>query len=113
MPLPTIDVLTGSRESSSFVGRTVEVARLRRAWDRARGGQRAVAWVAGEPGIGKTMLIEQFAASLGDVACARGQGMEHQGTGEPFLPVLEALSDLCRRGRKVLASIGSANDLRS
>ena len=28
--------------------------------------------------------------------CARGQCVEHYGTGEPYLPVLEAISDLCR-----------------
>jgi DNA-binding winged helix-turn-helix (wHTH) protein len=97
VPVPAIDVLTGPRESSSFVGRTDEVARLRRAWDRALGGQRAVAWVAGEPGIGKTTLIEQFMAGLGGVAVARGQCVDHYGTGEPYLPVLEALAELCRK----------------
>jgi DNA-binding winged helix-turn-helix (wHTH) protein len=54
-------------------------------------------WVAGEPGIGKTTLIEQFIASLGDVTCARGQCVEHYGEGEPYLPVLEALAELCRK----------------
>jgi DNA-binding winged helix-turn-helix (wHTH) protein len=97
VPVPAIDVLTGPRESPSFVGRTDEVARLRRAWDRALGGQRAVAWVAGEPGIGKTTLIEQFMAGLGGVAVARGQCVDHYGTGEPYLPVLEALAELCRK----------------
>ena len=31
------------------------------------------------------------------ISCARGQCVEHYGTGEPYLPVLEALADLCRR----------------
>ncbi len=53
-------------------------------------------WLAGEPGIGKTTLIEHFLASLGGIACARGHCVEHYGTGEPYLPVLEALADLCR-----------------
>ena len=60
-------------------------------------GKRAIVWVAGEPGIGKTMLIEHFVATLGDVAVARGQCVEHYGTGESYLPVLEALSELCRK----------------
>ena len=63
----------------------------------ACGGQRAVVWVAGEPGIGKTTLIEHFVAGLGAVAVARGQCVEHYGTGEPYLPVLEALAELCRK----------------
>jgi DNA-binding winged helix-turn-helix (wHTH) protein len=86
----------GSPRASSFVGREAELARLRRAWDLACSGQRSVVWIVGEPGIGKTALIEHFVASLGDVACARGQCVEHYGAGEPYLPVLEALAELCR-----------------
>lgn len=81
---------------TSFIGRTAELASLEQAWRRANDGERAVVWLAGEPGIGKTTLIEHFLASLGDVACARGQCVEHYGTGEPYLPVLEALAELCR-----------------
>ncbi len=80
----------------SFIGRIAEVARLQGAWERVSGGQRAVVWLAGEPGIGKTTLIEHFLAGLSGIACARGHCMEHFGTGEPYLPVLEALADLCR-----------------
>ena len=84
-----------------FIGRAEPLSRLRRAWDIACSGKRAVVWIAGEPGIGKTTLIEQFIASLGDVACARGQCVEHYGTGEPYLPVLEALEELCRSDSEV------------
>ena len=55
-----------------------------------------IAWAAGEPGIGKTTLIEHFAAELGEVACARGQCVQQYGPGEPFHPVLQALAELCR-----------------
>ena len=84
-----------------FIGRAEPLSRLRHAWDIACSGKRAVVWIAGEPGIGKTTLIEQFIASLGDVACARGQCVEHYGTGEPYLPVLEALEELCRSDSEV------------
>ncbi|HET7204438.1 MAG TPA: AAA family ATPase [Steroidobacteraceae bacterium] len=86
----------GSPQASSFVGRDAELKRLHRAWDLACGGKRSVVWVVGEPGIGKTALIEHFMASLGGVVCARGQCVEHYGAGEPYLPVLEALAELCR-----------------
>jgi DNA-binding winged helix-turn-helix (wHTH) protein/tetratricopeptide (TPR) repeat protein len=85
-----------SLHAPSFIGREKALARLRRAWDAARGGERAVVWVAGEPGIGKTTLIDHFVSGLGDVARARGQCMEQYGAGEPYLPVLEALGELCR-----------------
>jgi predicted ATPase/DNA-binding winged helix-turn-helix (wHTH) protein len=84
------------QRSPSFIGRAAALARLQRGWERACGGQRTAVWVAGEPGIGKTTLIEHFVAGLGGVACARGQCVEHYGTGEPYLPVLEALAELCR-----------------
>ena len=89
----------GPQPSSSFIGRADAIARLQQAWNQAGGGQRAVVWVAGEPGIGKTSLIEQFVANLGGIACARGQCVEHYGSGEPYLPVLEALAELCRGDR--------------
>ncbi|SDH54675.1 Transcriptional regulatory protein, C terminal [Pseudomonas benzenivorans] len=84
------------RPSPAFVGRADALSRLQRAWQRANGGQRALVWLAGEPGIGKTSLIEHFVASLDGIACARGHCVEHYGSGEPYLPVLEALAELCR-----------------
>lgn len=88
--------VTRSQQDASFVGREEPLSRLRSAWERACSGRREIVWIAGEAGVGKTTLIEHFIAGLGDVACARGQCVEHYGTGEPYLPVLEALSDLCR-----------------
>lgn len=91
----------------SFIGRADALARLQRAWERARAGQRAIVWVAGEPGIGKTTVIEQFAAGLGDAVCARGQCVEHDGAGEPYLPLLEALAELCRKDAALPALLRS------
>lgn len=96
LPGPDVEPVAVGQPSSPFVGRADAVARLQRAWERAKGGERAVVWLAGEPGIGKTTLIEHFVSGLGGVACARGQCVEHYGAGEPYLPVLEALADLCR-----------------
>lgn len=95
--LPAADPATDQQDDGSFVGRADALARLGAAWERADGGTRSLVWVTGEPGIGKTTLIERFIAGLGNVACARGQCVEHYGTGEPYLPVLEALADLGRR----------------
>jgi DNA-binding winged helix-turn-helix (wHTH) protein/tetratricopeptide (TPR) repeat protein len=79
-----------------FVGRAEALARLDSLWNRALGGRRAIVWVAGEPGIGKTTLIERFIAGIADAACARGHCVDLYGAGEPYLPVLEALAELCR-----------------
>ncbi len=67
--------------------------------DDARGGQRRMVFVTGEPGIGKTSLVEAFAARAAAtpaVWIARGQCIEHYGSGEAYLPVLDALGRLCR-----------------
>jgi DNA-binding winged helix-turn-helix (wHTH) protein/tetratricopeptide (TPR) repeat protein len=93
----------GSLHAPCLIGRAEGLAELRRAWDAACSGRRAVVWIAGEPGIGKTTLIDHFVTSLGDIACARGQCVEHYGAGEPYLPVLEALAELCRTDSTVPA----------
>jgi DNA-binding winged helix-turn-helix (wHTH) protein len=87
---------TRSAQEPSFIGRAAALDRLQRAWSTACSGKRVVIWVAGEPGIGKTTLIDRFVAGLSDIAYARGQCVEHDSTGEPYLPVLEALGALCR-----------------
>jgi Predicted ATPase len=56
--------------------------------------------VAGEPGIGKSTLIEAFLAQVAETSSlwiGRGQCIEHYGAGEAYLPVLEALGRLARR----------------
>ena len=95
-PSPTQSTELDEPAATAFVGRAAELARLQRAWDRASRGRRAVVWVAGEPGIGKTTLIEHFVAGLGDGAHTSGYCVEHYGSAEPYLPVLEALAQLCR-----------------
>jgi DNA-binding winged helix-turn-helix (wHTH) protein/tetratricopeptide (TPR) repeat protein len=87
----------GSSQAPSFVGRAAELARLRAAWDLACTGKRTIVWVAGDPGIGKTTLIDHFASGLGGITIARGQCVEQHGAGEPYLPILEALAELGRR----------------
>ena len=56
-------------------------------------------FVTGEPGIGKTALVEEFerlvSAAQNDVRIAHGQCVEGFGSKEPFYPVLEAVGALC------------------
>jgi len=60
-PLPTIQV----RRESDVFGREAELATLKEAWDRAKSGQGGTVLVEGEPGIGKTRLVDAFLRSLG------------------------------------------------
>jgi len=79
-----------------LVGRAAEMSRLRDAWGLAASGKRAIVWVAGDPGVGKTTMVDHFVAGLSDVGIGRGQCVEHYGDGEPYLPILDAIGELCR-----------------
>jgi DNA-binding winged helix-turn-helix (wHTH) protein/predicted ATPase len=81
------------------VGREPDLQELERWLARAHGGERQIVFVTGEPGIGKTTLVEAFltrAAADRPVRIGRGQCVEHYGAGEAYLPVLDALARLCR-----------------
>ncbi len=87
----------GEPASGAMVGRERDLATLD-GWLRpALGRVRQVGFVAGDPGIGKTTLVDAFCARLpaDEVLIARGQCIEHHGSGEPYLPVLEGLGRLC------------------
>jgi len=91
-----------------FVGRVRELASLRAAFARAQGGKQQVVFVGGEAGIGKTTLVDRFLDQLrisGPVRIGRGQCIEQHGAGEAYLPILEALGQLCRNpgGEQVIA----------
>ena len=47
-----------------FVGREDELAQLHQWWAQARQGRRQVGIIAGEPGIGKTALVDTFVGQV-------------------------------------------------
>jgi predicted ATPase len=85
--------------SGIFVGRETEVAQVHRWFTRALQGERQIGFIAGEPGIGKTALVDMCVARLTateNVWVGHGQCIDHYGAGEAYLPILEALGRLCR-----------------
>ena len=78
---------------------------LRDRFDRAAAGTRQCLFVTGGPGSGKTALVESFiralestptpARSSGGRSCC-GHCFEQFGTGEPYMPVWEAIGRLAR-----------------
>jgi class 3 adenylate cyclase/predicted ATPase len=56
----------GARALTPLVGREKEVELLSRRWERARAGQGQFVLLSGEPGIGKSRLIQEFHAQLGE-----------------------------------------------
>jgi len=85
--------------ASIFVGRETELRQLHRWLDKALRGEPQLVFVTGEPGIGKTAVVGQFRGQVratGNVTIGHGQCVEQYGEGEAYLPVLEAISRLCR-----------------
>ena len=54
----------GQRNLTPLVGRDEEMAMLMRRWERARHGEGQMVLIVGEPGLGKSRLIEEFHARL-------------------------------------------------
>jgi hypothetical protein len=85
--------------TSMMVGRTGELAKLNDWFALVKTGSRRLIFVSGEPGIGKTTLTRAFLESVASdsrVRVGRGQCVEQYGAGEPYMPILEALTRLCR-----------------
>ena len=82
-----------------MVGREDELARLQSWHSHVLEGQQRVIFVTGEAGIGKTTFVQTFLDSVQaerTELVGRGQCVEQYGRGEPYMPVLEALSRLGR-----------------
>ena len=106
-PVPAFDVRWAPEASSDrlppalstaeglpYVGRKDESARLRRVWDGAAVGSVAVAFVAGEPGIGKTRLASELARQVDALGGQVIAGRCDEDPLRPYQPFVEALSGL-------------------
>jgi predicted ATPase/DNA-binding winged helix-turn-helix (wHTH) protein len=102
LPQPSPRVFTLSpqatgRSPALLVGREAELRQLHQWYALARQGVRQLVFVTGEAGMGKTALVDAFASQVMEQGVAwlgRGQCIEHHGTGEAYLPLLEALAQL-------------------
>ncbi|HEY1452406.1 MAG TPA: AAA family ATPase, partial [Roseiarcus sp.] len=56
----------GARLLTPFIGREEDIGVLGRRWERARAGEGQFVLIVGEPGIGKSRLVEEFRAGLGE-----------------------------------------------
>lgn len=94
-PGSTSDVGAGSY----IVGREAELASLHAAWRRAARGERIVALLCGDAGIGKTSLVQTFVERLADEAAEawilRGDCLDLRAGTEPLLPLIDALTQAC------------------
>jgi DNA-binding CsgD family transcriptional regulator/tetratricopeptide (TPR) repeat protein len=90
--------MTATLSSSTFVGRTEELARLAAAADRAAAGTPTAVLIGGEAGVGKTRLVGEVvaAAQAGGATVLVGGCVELGGEGVPFAPLIEALRGSAR-----------------
>jgi len=106
-----------SSPSAHLVAREPDLALLDRALALALDGRRQVIFVTGEPGIGKSALVEAFGerspGAVAELAVARGQCVEGFGGKEPYYPILDALDAYWRQhpeegsSRDMLATPGT------
>ena len=90
--LPTPDETV---EPARALGREAQQDVLDRCMTGVVAGGRSVVVVSGEPGMGKTMLVDAMAAQWRGAGyrLLAGQCVEYRGPGEPYLPLLEALAE--------------------
>src|SRR2546421_5356510 len=83
-----------------LVGRGQVLDELRGYLQNTLNGERQIIFITGEPGIGKTSVVDEFehqAAAKIPIRISRGQCVEGYGGKEAYYPMLEALGKLCRR----------------
>ena len=80
-----------------FVGREDERAELVRCLDRAALGRGGMVLIGGEPGVGKTRLVEQVLEAAQQRGClsVTGRCYEVEGTA-PFIPFVEIIEQYAR-----------------
>lgn len=79
-------------EASTFVGRGRELGLLHDAFTRAAQGHGQAVFVAGDAGIGKSRLIKELRAALGDTPHRWIEGRcAAYGKAIPFLPIIDAV----------------------
>jgi DNA-binding SARP family transcriptional activator/tetratricopeptide (TPR) repeat protein len=86
-----------------FVGRQTEMGQLLETWSRAARGRGACVFVGGEPGVGKSRLILEFAHAVEE----RGGRVLIGATGSPEATPYESIVDALRSALPLVASLKS------
>jgi serine/threonine protein kinase/tetratricopeptide (TPR) repeat protein len=98
------------RSAPSFVGREIEIKKLETLLQQVIEGTGRCVFITGEPGIGKTSLSDEFLRRARKLQVApliaRGRCVEQYGTGEAYLPFLDAMGELLQApGRERIAAV--------
>jgi len=103
IPLPP---LLGRAYPWSFVGRDDEFGGLRRLWKEAAVGQRAVALLGGEPGVGKTRLAGELARAVHAEGALVLAGRCDEDLAVPYQPFAEALRHFVDHAQRAADGLG-------
>lgn len=97
-------------EEYPFTGRGSEMAALKEAWQRAVSGQRQIAWISGEAGIGKSRTARELARMVHDDGGLVLYGRSDEDFQLPFQPFSEVLDHWVQQSDRgeVLAVLGQA-----
>jgi class 3 adenylate cyclase len=91
---PAVEAVSelGGLEWGRFVGRHEEMEQLKESLEKALSGRGALALIAGEPGVGKTRLVDEFAvyARVRGMQALTGRCYEGE-SAVPYRPFVEAL----------------------
>ena len=88
---PRLPSAMARRHRSAFVGRGGELALVRQQWQLAKGGERQLVVVLGEPGVGKSRLAAELARAVHAEGAAVLLGRCTEEPLLPYQPFAEAL----------------------
>jgi class 3 adenylate cyclase/tetratricopeptide (TPR) repeat protein len=83
-----------ARTLAPYVGRRHELGLLDNLAKRAREGQGHVVSVVGEPGMGKSRLLHEFARTVSDIRLLEGRCVSY-GSLVPYLPLVNMVRTCC------------------
>jgi DNA-binding response OmpR family regulator/class 3 adenylate cyclase len=94
-------VANTTRKLAEFVGRRHELQQLSTLWEQAKAGKGQVAFICGEPGIGKSRLCEAWLDRIADEShiIIRNQCSPYH-TNTPFYPIIQQLERAARFKRE-------------
>src|SRR5438067_3517018 len=99
-----VEPATGGLGDGLFVGRQHEIEQLEATFEEAASGRPRLAFLVGEPGIGKTATAQEFAQRVSGAGAMVLWGSCYEGEGAPaYWPWLQVLRRLVRDlGRETL-----------
>jgi class 3 adenylate cyclase len=101
-PVPACEVGWSPPETLSrsevlpLVGRAVEMDEIMAAWERVTAGSGGAVLVAGEPGIGKTRLVQEVTSRVSAGGGTVWWGTAYEGEGRAYGPITEMLDTYVR-----------------